>query len=521
MGALNSIKVNSLDPATDNTSNIISDFGRDKFVRIGWNEDTEEVVDNSEGVRKQFEGLVIWNMLAASRCSQIEIMNAMPEDSTITEGSMPNLRTGNREGGTAYFNDADPSDLGLGFNNGDFEDNAVGFEPLKKTGFNGRCAQADSAVREFNSEMPGDYSLSHDDTKEPGGDMEGNYGKVNFNISGSSFSIDPKSGTNNDDILLGFHSEFGSENLFDDLPDFYTARRGAILVPPNVNGGQDSFDERLGEERHQIRIFSKEGVTGDFEFSIFNDMDTHRETFYAWRPRVNGGTFVLPSHKTPHIISRLMNNDYNVLDQQDYAGWGNKDQRRDRGDNVFDQMLVEGKWFFCEGGEGYVISAARNIGEYGEASDENLKEDVVFPEIVVEERGEGEKCSPGGPEGDWNKVSANDLERTDVSGESYNHEVEQVSRTDTYNSEVAGEITCSREAAAEKRVVEEVTVEGSNGNEKEIKFACGLKSREWDFGDDSSFNHGSPYKGSVDYYLPAVYVQCDPGSYQEDIPACN
>ncbi|MBC5792988.1 MAG: hypothetical protein H8Z69_03000 [Nanohaloarchaea archaeon] len=443
MGSLNSIKVNSLDPSAENTSQTIEEFGRDKSVRIGWDEEEEEKTTQTIA-RKQFEGLLVWNMLAASDCMLLQVI-----DTGNTKSTLNDLRK-----------DGDPAYTGFG-----------GFGPLLRTGFEGRCAEADSVgyqikrtaysmakVPQFNAERVG----------SPAHDMEGNFGRVGFNVS-ESFHIDTK-GDNG--ILLGFHGKYESPDLVnqiqsiysdvqgkDNLPDFWIAQRASIIIPPNLapSGSRTSVFKlyhREGENSESLINF--DGVFNGFGYT--DNPKGHK--LYAWRPSAHEVPWVFENQRGLHSID--VNN----------------------GETMLDTALRRGEWHFCEGAEGQIISKARSFSNTGEASGNNpKKEDSVFPKITLFDPGEGDGCEPGGPEGFPERV--------------------------TTSSSYQDTISCSRQEAANKKIPEgSRTLLGYDGQEKMfVGYGCGLQEHNFDFG-SHDFNRNNHYDGEVTFYTPAVYSSC-------------
>ncbi|MFB6292541.1 MAG: hypothetical protein ABEI58_04070, partial [Candidatus Nanohaloarchaea archaeon] len=59
LGSLQSIKTSSLDPKVDETKGILDQAGTTKYtIQAG----------DAETAKKQMQGLIVWNMLAASDC---------------------------------------------------------------------------------------------------------------------------------------------------------------------------------------------------------------------------------------------------------------------------------------------------------------------------------------------------------------------------------------------------------------------------------------------------------------------
>jgi len=352
--------------------------------------------------------------------------------------------------------------------------------------------------------------------------MEGNYGKVKFNIS-TTFHIAPKSGENG--ILLGFHERFGEGFLGSDspsIPDFYIGHRGSIILPSNINGGRGTFGELNQPELDQIKIYGQEG-TGDIaELDIFNDFDyaDHRHEFYAYRPRVFDGTYVFPVHQTPKIQGLKLDNDYNV------RGDGDRNvediSQEENGPNLIDHTTKYGRWYFCKGSEGHVISPSKKIDNRGESTGTvSEKEDSVFPEIHMENNGEGENsmCAQGPPsEGSWDKLKTHpDNVRGFNDGDG---DIDVVFK-DTYDpSDLnTGKLRCSMDQAVEKQIIYEEEVEEG----QYVRFGCGLERDTFDFNDynfeGGTLDNPQVYKGSFDFYNPAIYVQCD--SNTGGISACS
>jgi len=310
LASLNSIKVTSLDGSVNDADNAISDVGRDTFVPIG-------LVDQGDQTQAQNEmrGLMVFNMLSASNCY---LVNFVANQDRNQSGDQ--IR-GQGNAGMIYFG---------------------GFEPLLETGFDGQCAGATGAGTSLRDSVP-TIDISPTELVDSGNDMEGNYGKTNFNVS-TTFSLDPRS-QNQWSGLIGINTKFSDQNIFENfgdaitnaydtlhpnndgsgdsnlqsasIPDFWIGHRMSVMVPPKIdvsqagmnddgsnvnNGGGGSqsrpLDNRdiklLGDEGDSVADGGNQiGLPGD-EDEVFNQLEWPDRTFYAWRVRVYGAPFVMP-----------------------------------------------------------------------------------------------------------------------------------------------------------------------------------------------------------------------------------
>lgn len=487
IAVLNSIKVNSFDPATQNASGTIEDFGRDKFVQIGFDETKNDgeggISEDPDFSRRQFEGLLVWNMLAASDCLLLHIIEGSSsgsEHEVVTKPLKELRKTSNVRGYTDDFN---------------------GWSALKKADFDMKCAQAGSIGFEIGQKLPSIPSLTEKRARQPGNDMEGNFGKTYFNIS-RTFGIDS---LGDDDILLGLKTKYERDSLAQ-IPDFWSATRASVLLPP----GLDPKNKVSGQLSNHMKVVKKgphkEGKRAAFG-SLFNNFDYTSDPpahkFSAWRPNVKGGTWVFENGGgTPHEL----------------------EDNIDNGGDLLRNSLKNGKWYFCMGTEGYVISKAQSFSNLGEASKKSPpKEDSVFPSINIDDLGVGETCQPGGPEGFINPVNNDyDAEHT-VNGETF---------------------SCSRFDAANKTIIrkDDVRTElgyNDQGEMKYLTYGCGLDPHTFDFsngdhnwggdnqqqdtnqyqyqGEESHSEHAQHFDGDMDYYTPRVYDNCPAGTENYNI----
>ncbi|MBC5792989.1 MAG: hypothetical protein H8Z69_03005 [Nanohaloarchaea archaeon] len=491
MAVLNSIKVESFDPATNNASSTIEDFGRDKFIEIGrdttLNDGNGEIKDDSQFAKRQFEGLLVWNMLAASDCMLLHII-----ENNNPELHLKHLRDNKETGYVEFF----------------------GWSELKKADFDMTCAQAGSIGFEVNRQSPTTIiTMDAKRAAQPGKDMEGNFGKTRFNIS-KSFSIDS---LGDDGILLGLKTKFeeagaldaafGELEVFDsgpdsaNMPDFWAGQRVSVLRPPSL----DPMNYGDLYNRHMYMIHpstdnnNKEDRAGYLHFgSQFNDFgytnDPVAYKFSAWRPSVHDGTWVFANGRSPHKIKKDLS-----------VGDGERTGRK-----VLINSIKNGEWVFCKGMEGYVISKAQRFSNLGEASSNNpKKEDTVLPKIQITEPGNGTNCQEGGPDG-------------------FNEFVGHQSKINRNGVE----FSCSRLQAANKKITDKEALKTEIGKQdgemQYLTYGCGLTQHTFDFNDfewsgvtvtvsetgqgsTRETRAGQHYQGAMTYYTPGMWKSCPSG----------
>ncbi|MFB6145990.1 MAG: hypothetical protein ABEJ99_05835 [Candidatus Nanohaloarchaea archaeon] len=201
---------------------------------------------------------------------------------------------------------------------------------------------------------------------EPSQDMEGKYGRINFEINLSSDNIVPDYffiGIDKNSRFLGYNARGLTES---DIPDFWKAERSAVFMPPNLAPKKSNVNF-YEMDRHPNPVLGQE----DIHFDGGADKLSNKEKLYAFRPRIKT--------RTPQNIPMVVQGDPHFNDR-DY----------DKGAGILPWMLEHSVYVMCDGVKGYIQSNAGSIDNNGEAnSKDSWKEDNVYPEIVLDDHG---KC---------------------------------------------------------------------------------------------------------------------------------
>jgi len=242
----------------------------------------------------------------------------------------------------------------------------------------GCAAAAAGAAMLVGSDAAGDLAgevivpgADEDMGAEPGFDMEGVFGKMNFNVE-KTFLM----GTDNSEdpflaIALKFNDEDGGAG---NTPGFWRGKRFSYLVPAGLN--PNTFDK---DKYH--RIYDPGSNSKLIKRDFWNDGDksvgapgTSQERrkmmFYAFRPRMENVPIISGERLTEDTLTEGCTNDGCSWDVKRLANF-----------------IEHTSYLFCEGASGQIQSNAGHIYSSDEAfSQEAAIEDQVYPKVEIRDK---------------------------------------------------------------------------------------------------------------------------------------
>lgn len=426
LGSLQAIKTTSLDPNVDKTKTQLNQVG-DKTVTIA--------SSDRDMARKQMQGAIVWNMLAASDCRILATASLITQGGQ-SDGFDASAVPFDPEDGKAFK--TSPSDFlsELAENQGNgYTGNFDSFLPLEESGYGAPCVGTQSAIKEvedatqdasndlvstafsaaykavggglvitgivscpftggsgcvaaaagvgmiIESDFAGDVVSevivpggSDDIGSEPGFDMEGVFSRMEFNVE-KTFLM----GTDDhQEPFFGLALKFPDDSN-GNTPGFWRGKRFSYLVPAGMS--PDTFDKNKYHRIYDPGSNSKL-VKQDFWNGGDNSIDapgTNQERnemmFYAFRPRMD----------VPVLAGETLTDDI-ITDGCDHEGcsW---DVKR------LGNFIEHTSYLFCKGASGQIQSNAGHIYSSDEATDqESGIEDQVYPKVEVTSNATG--CIP-------------------------------------------------------------------------------------------------------------------------------
>lgn len=286
LGSLQAIKTTSLDPNADRTQQTLDQVG-DKTITIS--------ASDSDMAKKQMQGAIVWNMLAASDCRILATTSLLTQGGQSDDFDPDEMPTNPVDGKAFKVSTSDfLSELAENEGNG-YTGNFDSFLPLEKSGFGYPCIGTQSTIKEvedatknaqndfvstafsgaykavgaglvitgiascpftggsgcvaaaagvgmviesdFAGDMVGQVIVpggSEDIGAEPGFDMEGVFSRMDFDVE-KSFLM----GTDDyQDPFLGLALKFDKPK---NTPGFWRGKRLSYLLPAGLD--PDSFDK--------------------------------------------------------------------------------------------------------------------------------------------------------------------------------------------------------------------------------------------------------------------------------------
>ena len=382
--AMMGVHAESLEPGQNELQAALNTLGG-TTVTIGGDipdtRDTEVTEETDIKPEKQFRGLVAFNMLSAANCNAV----------TAVSNHVQNLEVEIEK--TAFFE---------------------GFQyAVNQTEFSGTCAGANSIDLPAENIKQNLYLLSPD-ASEPSNDIEGRYGRINFQI-GQRFTIGefngcpteelapvttenyPQSGERCGSILMKTDTpEILGEGT--EPPDFFKGQRWAVFVP---GGGLNEGIENSGDSWSNIRkheLFHDEHEHSEVSINSFWPGESSSDYTTGWMEEDKN----LLKKAGPLYYYRIRMKNVPTISTTwpQYLAIRTENEDGGDGDDKYEDFVEGVKYKFCEGSEGYIQSNARKISNGGEASGTvSKKENAVFPAVYLTE-GRTEDCIPTG-KGKW------------------------------------------------------------------------------------------------------------------------
>jgi len=466
LGTVSSIKSDFIDPNADIANAALQSTGTQTITIEG---------DNSEATRNQMKGLIVFNMLAASDCRLLSsVSSATNDDSHPSIGSLEELRSNSNAIYTKSWFEA-------------------GFEPLfADTSFQGVCAGASSVIFRARDAV-GDAAIpiqnghlipgtgNSDAAREPGNDMEGKFGRVNFKIN-KTFSMGDPVGQYRGRII-GIKAlpqvpeeEGGSGH---DLPGFWLGKRAAVLLPEGITGFTDALS--CTEKKDMMVVLPEESNKAWACEDGVLSYGSGEENMYAFRIKTVNVPII---HRNPlELMPNTGRGGIFRPSEDSYGRYGLRD------------FLDSAEYVFCKDSVGHIQSNAGSIDNEGEAAAETpTDEDVVFPKIKLAENG----CSIRG------------VADAKLTGNIISQELSRGMRSSAEQCSISVEAANSGKEAKEIGQIEMGLV---NGDMESVQGYCGLRSQKMEF---SEFDN-SDYTGEINYLTPAYYASCTSESKDYEI----
>jgi hypothetical protein len=271
---------------------------------------------------------------------------------------------------------------------------------------------------------------------QPGFDMEGRYGKINFKVN-KSFTINENGYR---DPILGFNTYI--DEGWESIPGFWQGRRFIYALPPGME--PESYTD---QDWHEIAEIDSKLISEDF--GMGDDRAQYR-TLYAWRIRMKDVPIISDNYLTKSSFREHCSGD-----------------SCDKPGKLLQSFIDKTSYLFCEGSEGYIQSNAKTLHNSGEATGENsAQEDQVYPFVQI---------TAGG-------TSCLDFDQ--------NNDISPLALSDT------GDFSCeSTESMGESRVM--FSAEKADGGTFETKLRCGGTQEEtaipqYDNGDPFEIEYWTP-----------------------------
>lgn len=377
IGTLDTIKTESLDPNVDSAQGAINAMDRTAILADSDSENSDRF--DEDRARNEFKQLVLYNMYTAQHCgifSQIEELEAQtgePEDISQADGNMiifPHSKTP--------------------------------FKVLKEESEDGEvsltCVGAGPVAQVDVSDMRG--AIKSEETKQQTYDMEGRFGRINFETENTFVIEEPFIGATN----FGFQENWGEGNY----PDVWNARRNIMILPDGLTV-QESCDDLGWDEWAKNQVSFYGGTGGFWNKDDINTYGKGVRGIYAFR-------LMMPS-SAPKIKEGAMIENGGTVS---FCGSsGNSPMHKFiKGSDTQSSL----KYVICEGAQGFFQSNAKEMRDGGESAElvsgsVNVDYDhqIIFPYMILTQK--AQDCITNNDE--IRKVSMNQVisPRLDFDGE--------------------------------------------------------------------------------------------------------
>jgi hypothetical protein len=523
--------------------------------------------DSPEEARKQMEALIVWNAMASSNCRVLMAGQIIDNIKWGEEGFNEFEPIESPDERVLKIDDADEwlSDY-RGSNKNGIYGFEGGFDPLVEGEFTKKCLGAKSIMQEIENDVQDsisdaassllggiggltglgvqivtggvlltavDYAIDGDtiggsvgDTvgnwagrtivpgatrnfaREVGFDMEGKYGRVNFEVN-RTFHMGEMEEYPEPIIGFNFKADDGEgnkPNWKSNTPGFWRGKRFMYAVPPGL----------VPKGSHGFGCCSLEPDSpGDWEgpfdgisnFEGYGDGRKKIRTFYAWRVRM--------------IREERLNDEdfysYNIP----LAADGELDLHKNNFNhpkvNMIRYLLRNTEWIMCRGAEGYVQSNAYKMFNDGEVQKTNSKkEDNVYPMVKITE-GATDCLEPdsGTTLDEVSGVSTGGNLHDELQEKFYTHWPEkEIAGLDFLNCNEADHVGKGDRVFARKK---------ADGGIFKTWFQCGGSQKHAEISPTENWYGGGgagPYSDHIWYYTPKFKIQgCSPAHY--DITRMN
>lgn len=383
LGTLQSMKSTSLDPQVNSVEDALGQLDR-SFV-LGDSKNDKLRMSREQKARHEFRQVVIFNMFTAQHCAFLPKIDEMPQNSDFSSLG---------KGEVFYPQKLHKEDT----------DQKVGvFEVLKKENeLPLSCVGAGNVLQQI-PPSPSDFMpevLSSDsETGGSGNDMEGRYGRVNFQVEETFRLQDPRvGGTDFDNV---------GESAPSYRPDLWRGDRMISMVPAGMNFNSEFCDtEYLKTEVTSNRLSYKfydeeigswtenlvQGLYADIKGFVFGDdveydgvLNSYGggpEGLYAYRVRMAG----MPMFKPGAMIEN-----YGTASFCGIREIGEGTMKSFIFGNVPYRDRNKVEYVMCKGAEGYIQSNAAGLEDGEEAAADALhdnifnedSEAIVFPIVQI------------------------------------------------------------------------------------------------------------------------------------------
>lgn len=346
-GTLNSIKVNSLDPNVDSLNDAIGELTRDVTFGDIYNSEAEENPDREKSRQEVREAILI-NTVMAQRCDFVPLLK---------NAEWKTLKSEDPRSDAVYFN-YDTDNVGEPFE----VSNQEGEVPLT-------CVGADSPAEVVKPPLD---VLSSGPQSEQTDDMEGRFGRINFDVENTLVFEDPRIGS------LGLYSEAPED--FGNFPDFWRNARTSFMLPAGLQSNECSG--RHSVKKQAVFYPGYEPISGLYELYSGNNEDINiynggKRMIYAFRARMVNVPVVKESYSGPYRDLTL-------------CGQGaNSDLKKFLRGDPESQDSNPAKYILCENATGYIQSNAGSLDNSGESDVDSFDwvngfgTEIVFPKLLV------------------------------------------------------------------------------------------------------------------------------------------
>ncbi|PSH01201.1 MAG: hypothetical protein BRC26_04125, partial [Nanohaloarchaea archaeon QH_8_44_6] len=376
---LDSIKVNSLDPSVNSLEGALNSMDRSMTIGDIYTTDQEKdekkllEEESSERSKQEVREAILINIVMAQNCDLVTSLNEAEWKNL--EPNVPN----------------NPETVYIEYNPDSFDS----YKPFMITKDEGEapitCVGAESPTEKV--KPPVQNFVEGPDESIQTNDMEGKFGRINFEVDNTLEFKNPRVGATaiyDNDI-----SETGS------FPDFWRANRVVVMVPESLQRQNDCgnwIPDNNNPAKSQATFVpgTENGLSNNKDVNKYDDKllgNSGNRLIYAFRVRMQN----VPIIKEGYAGQR---SDFN-------HGLCTKDESSGIKDFLMDYSTDDpygnseaARYIFCEEATGYIQSNAGKMDNTGESSVDKFDlisgygPEIVFPKLLI--RQNADDCLEGG-----------------------------------------------------------------------------------------------------------------------------